>query len=61
MKPFTTAAFVVFILVAIAQALRVALGWPVTINDVVIPPWASLIVCALAATLATMLRRENAR
>ena len=58
MKPFTTLAIVVFSLVALLQLLRVALGWEVTVNGVVIPVWASIIACAVAAVLAFMLRRE---
>ena len=59
MKPFTTAASVLFGLVALAQLLRVALQWQVTINGLVIPPWASLVACVIAAVLAVMLWREN--
>lgn len=58
MKPFTTVAVVVFSLVALLQLLRVALAWEVTVNGVLIPPWASVIACLVAATLAFMLRRE---
>jgi hypothetical protein len=58
MKPFTFIAVVVFSLVALLQLLRVALGWDVTVNGVVIPPWASIIGCAFAAALAFMLARE---
>ncbi len=59
MKPFTTLAIIVFSLVALLQLLRVVLGWEVTVNGVVIPVWASIIACALAAVLAFMLRRET--
>lgn len=59
MKPFTTAASVVFTLVAAAQLLRVALGWEVRVAGVLIPLWASGIACLIAATLAVMVRREN--
>lgn len=59
MKPFTTAATVIFGLVALAQCLRVALKWEVTVNGVLIPPWASLVACGVAAVLAAMLWREN--
>jgi hypothetical protein len=57
-KPFTTIAVVVFALVALLQLLRVALGWDVTVNGVLIPLWASVIACVVAATLAFMLSRE---
>jgi hypothetical protein len=59
MKPFTTAAFGVFVLVALAQLVRVVLGWEVAINGFLIPAWVSVILCVVAATLAVMLRREN--
>lgn len=58
MKPYTAAASVVFTLVAIAQLLRVALGWTVLVNGIAIPLWASAVACVIAATLAVMLRRE---
>ena len=59
MKPFTLAAVVVFTLVAVVQLLRVVLGWNVTIDGLVVPPWASLVACAVAAVLAVMVWREN--
>ena len=58
MKPFTNIAVVVFALVALLQLLRVALGWDVTINGILIPSWASVIACAVAATLAFRVRHE---
>ena len=59
MKPFTTVAIVVFSLVALLQLLRVAMGWEVTVNGFLIPFWASVIACVIAATLAFMLWRET--
>jgi hypothetical protein len=59
MKPFTTVASVVFSLVALAQLLRITLGWEVRIDGVVIPFWVSGMACLIAATLAVMLWREN--
>jgi len=58
MKPFTTLAVVVFSLVALAQLVRVLLGWDVTINGVLIPVWASVIASIVAAGLAVMVSRE---
>ena len=58
MKPFTTVAIVVFSLVALLQLLRVAFAWEITVNGFVIPFWASVIACVIAATLAFMLSRE---
>jgi len=59
LKPFTTVAIAVFPLVALLQLLRVALEWEVTVNGFVIPVWASVIACIVAATLAFMLWRES--
>jgi hypothetical protein len=59
MKPFTTVAVVIFVLVALLQLLRVALGWEITVNGIAIPLWASVIACVVAAVLAYMLRRES--
>ena len=58
MKPFTTVAVLVFSLVAVLQLLRVILGWEVAVNGVLVPPWASLVACVVAAILAFMLFRE---
>jgi hypothetical protein len=59
MKPFTAVAVFVFSLVALVQLLRVTLGWEVTVNGILIPIWASVIACVVAATLAFMLWRET--
>ena len=59
MKPATTVAIVVFVLVALAQLLRVFLGWNVTVDGVLIPFWVSIIASGIAATLAIMLWREQ--
>ena len=59
MKPFTTVAVIVFSLVALLQLLRVAMGWDITVNGVLIPQWASVIACVIAATLAFKLRGES--
>ncbi len=58
MKPFTTIAVIVFSLVALLQLLRVAMGWDVTVAGILIPVWASIIACVVAAALAFMVRRE---
>jgi hypothetical protein len=59
MKPFTALAIVIFSLIALLQLLRVALGWEVTVNGALIPIWASVIACVVAAALAFMLWRET--
>jgi hypothetical protein len=58
MKPFSVIAAVVFALVALVQLLRLVLGWPVVVNGVNIPLWASAIACLVAAGLAVMVWRE---
>ena len=58
MKPFTFIAVVVFSLVALLQLLRVVLGWDVTVNGILIPVWASVVACVVAAVLAFMLVPE---
>lgn len=58
MKPFTSAAVLVFALVALLQALRAVLGWEVTVNGISIPHWASGIAAVVAATLAFKVWRE---
>jgi hypothetical protein len=59
LKPISTFAVAIFSLVALLQLLRVALGWEVTVNGFVIPLWASVFACIVAATLAFLLWRES--
>ena len=61
MKRFSTIAAVVFALVALAQLLRLVLGWSIVINGVSIPLWASAIACLVAGGLAVMVWREARR
>ena len=58
MKPFSVIAAVVFALVALAQLLRLVLGWSVVVNGISIPLWASAIACLVAAGLTVMMWRE---
>lgn len=58
MKPFSTIAVAVFALVALMQLLRFVLGWPVVVNGVGIPLWASAVAFVVAAGLAVMVWRE---
>jgi len=58
MKPFSALAAVVFALVALAQLLRLLLGWSVVVNGISLPLWASAIACGVAALLAVMVWRE---
>ena len=66
MKPFTTAAIVVFALVAALHLARILLGWHVIVGDTVlaaggtsIPMWVSYMGVVIAAMLAVMLWRES--
>ena len=61
MKPFSAIAAVVFALVALAQLLRLILGWSVVVNGINIPVWASAVACLIAAGLAVMMWREARR
>lgn len=66
MKPFTTAAVAVFVLVAVLHLMRIVLGWHVIIGDSVvavggtsIPMWVSYLGVVVAAGLAVMVWRES--
>jgi hypothetical protein len=59
MKPFTTATLVILALVAIMHAVRLLLGWSVTVDGADIPMWASVVGLAIAAALAVGLWRET--
>jgi len=66
MKPFTTAAVVIFTLVASLHLVRIVLGWRVFVGDSVvaiggtsIPMWVSYLGAVIPAVLAVMLWRES--
>ena len=59
MKPFTLLTVVVLSFIAIAQLIRLALGWEVSVNGVSIPVWVSGIAVVVAGGLAVMLWRES--
>jgi hypothetical protein len=61
MKPFTVIASVVFAVVALMQGVRALLAWPISIDGVDIPVWASAVFCVIAATLSVMVWRESRR
>ncbi len=60
-KPFTTAAVIVFLLIALLQLLRFFLRWEVTLNGARVPVWLSGIAFVIAGGLAVMVWRENRR
>jgi len=68
MKPFTTAAVVIFTLVASLHLVRIVLGWHVIIGESVvavggtsIPMWVSYLGVVIPAVLAVMLWRESSQ
>ena len=58
MKPFATLAIAIFILIAVMHLMRLVFGWEVTINDLVIPMWVSVIALLIVGALAYFLWRE---
>ncbi len=59
MKPFTLAAIALFALVAILHAVRVVFGWSMTINELDIPVWVSILGSIIPAGLAVMVWKES--
>lgn len=55
-----TLSIVLFALVALAHLLRLALGWQVTVDAMVIPMWVSIAGTLVPAALAVMLWKEKA-
>lgn len=65
MKPFTTAAIVVFTVVSVLHVTRIVMGWKVIVGKSVvaiggtaIPMWVSYVGAVIPAILAIMLWRE---
>ncbi|HWA30855.1 MAG TPA: hypothetical protein VG867_07145 [Rhizomicrobium sp.] len=58
MKPFTTLAALLFLLVAAAHAYRVYMGWSVVAGPYDLPMWVSYLGIAVPLVLAIMLFRE---
>ena len=58
-KPFTVAAVVIFVIVAVMHLLRLVRGWDTTIAGTEIPMWVSVAALAIAGGLAIGLWREN--
>lgn len=61
MKPFTTAASIVFALVALVHLYRLVKPFPVVVGGTMVPQWISLIGAIVAAVLALMVWRESRR
>ena len=56
-RPFSAIAGLLLIVVAVAQAVRAFYQWPVTIDGVMIPVWASYIAAIVPAFLGIMVLR----
>jgi len=59
MKPFTFLAVLLLAVVSVLQLARLLLGWPILINGVAIPVWASAIAFVVAGGIAAMVWRET--
>ena len=59
MKPFAKATAIILAMIAVVHALRLGLGWSVTVNAIDIPMWASALGIVVAGWLATGLWREG--
>ena len=61
MKPYTAVSVVLIGFIAIMQAVRFAMAWPVSINGYSVPVWPSAVAFVLLAFIAAMLWREGRR
>jgi hypothetical protein len=61
MKPFTTIAALVFVVVAAAHAYRIYAGLSVVVGGHDIPMWGSWVGAGVAALLGIMLLAESRR
>ena len=56
-----TLAAPIFAILAVIQAIRFVQAWPVTVNGISIPVWASAIAALVFGGLAVMLWRDGSR
>lgn len=61
MKPFTTIAAIIFGLMAVLHAYRLAVGIPIMIHEQMVAQWVSWIGVIVAGTLSVGLFREAKR
>lgn len=61
MKPATTIATALLLLISILHLLRIVFQVKVVANDMVIPLWFSTVACIVFAFIAFMVWRENKR
>ena len=57
-KPFTKLAVAIFSLVALIHVLRLIFDWQVTISNIMVPMWVSIVGTIVAAALAVMVKKE---
>ncbi len=61
MKPATTIASLLLMIIAIGQLIRALTGWPLTVDGFSVPVWVSFVAAAVAATVGLMSFREAQR
>jgi hypothetical protein len=59
MKPATTVAVILLMLIAIAHLIRLALRVEIVANGMVVPMWASALAGIVTAALAALVWREK--
>ncbi|MDE2436983.1 MAG: hypothetical protein KGM49_12050 [Sphingomonadales bacterium] len=60
MKPFTTVAFAILVLVGLVHLLRLVTGFSLEVAGHAIPLWANALGAIIAFGVAFKLRQENA-
>ena len=60
-RAYNTLTAVLFVVVALLHLLRIILDWPAQIGGLSIPLWASWLALVVAAALAYLGFRQNAR
>lgn len=58
MKPFATISSFLFFLIALGHLIRIIVGSTVTVDDIVIPMWPSVVVVLVFGALSVLLWRE---
>ncbi|OGV64343.1 MAG: hypothetical protein A2283_24100 [Lentisphaerae bacterium RIFOXYA12_FULL_48_11] len=61
MKPFTTIASVIFMLICIAHVARLVLKMDIMVNGFRVPLWVSMIGCLITGALSILLWIEGKR
>jgi hypothetical protein len=61
MKPFTTAAIVIFALIALIHLYRLIKPFAIVVDGMMVPQWLSLAGLIVAGGLALMVWRESRR